>query len=451
MEQEFSIWISSSGSGYSFIYILLLVILLLTVFCFLYSKFDILYPPFIGTASFACCISLAALYTSTWNLPMHFNTAIILIFMIGLFIFGGLLATKTTEKVKTKKSVLTYRTSLNKYTDIPLSFWLFMVVLLSVNLYINYKEFLNLASNVTSNQSLLKMLSPVTNGIAQGKIEFSKLFFYNLIFAKAVSYTSVLFLWYSFLNKRYYSCFKWAILILMYFPFIFLTAGRQLFLYFILFSFISLILVLRKEKVIKRNITEILIILFSFFGFLLFFLGVGILNGKINSDLGFLRVIVHYAGINISAFDIYINEMNIPDSNYIGLMTLSPINAIVNHFGFDLPLGIGYIPLFTDFGGVTTNVYTALMRYIFDYGFLGCGIIMFLLGFGYTLFYELIVVENYKNWMVLLYSFISYPIFLLAREERFFNEILASRTVYTFVIMIIFYKLVKTFCRVRGV
>jgi oligosaccharide repeat unit polymerase len=132
-------------------------------------------------------------------------------------------------------------------------------------------------------------------------------------------------------------------------------------------------------------------------------------------------------------------------------MTLNAVNAIVNHFGFDIPKGVTYIPLFVDFGSITTNVYTALMRYISDYGFLGCGIILFLLGFGYTFFYELISLSNYKDWMVLLYAFVSYPIFLIAREERFFNEILASRTVYTFIIMMVFYKLIKTINRGREV
>jgi oligosaccharide repeat unit polymerase len=451
MEKEFITWISSSGNNYSFIYILFFIVLLLTVICFLFSKFDILYPPFIGTTSFTFCIGLAALYTSSWNLPMHFNTAIILIVMITVFNLGGFVATKTNEKMKSQTNSLICNEGLIENEDIPTNFWLFTILLLLVCLYLNYKEFLDLASIVTSSQKFSEMLSPVTIGIAQGKIEFSKLFFYNLIFAKAISYTSVLFFYYSFLNKKYYSCFKWAVLIVFYFPFILLTAGRQLFLYFILFSLISLIMVLRKKRIVHKGKNEMFIMLLFFFGFLFFFLSIGVLNGKINSDLGFFRVLVHYAGINISAFDVFINEMNIPDSNYIGMMTLNAVNAIVNHFGFEIPAGISYIPLFVDFGSITTNVYTALMRYISDYGFLGCGIILFLLGFGYTFFYELIALLNYKNWMVLLYAFVSYPIFLIAREERFFNEILASRTVYTFIIMMVFYKLVKTINRGREV
>lgn len=382
---------------------------------------------------------------------MHFNTAIILIVMITLFNLGGFLATKTSEKIKTQTNSVIYNSGLIEDVDIPMNFWLITILLFLVCLYLNYKEFLNLASIVTGSQKISEMLFPVTVGIAQGKIKFSKLFFYNLILAKSISYISVLFFYYSFLNKKYYSCFKWAALILFYFPFILLTAGRQLFLYFILFSLISLIMILRKKEVIHKGINEMFIMLPFFFGFLLFFLSVGVLNGKINSDLGFFRVLVHYAGINISAFDVYINEMNIPDPNYIGMMTLNAVNAIVNHFGFDIPKGVTYIPLFVDFGSITTNVYTALMRYISDYGFLGCGIILFLLGFGYTFFYELISLSNYKDWMVLLYAFVSYPIFLIAREERFFNEILASRTVYTFIIMMVFYKLIKTINRGREV
>lgn len=451
MEQEFSLWFPTYGSGDSFIYLLFFVLLLLSIICFLFSKYDILYPPLIGTISFTCCVGLAALYTNLWNLPMHFNTAIIIICMVSLFIGGGFIATNSIYKLIAKKQN-TNKTiyTIDKAINITFKYLLLIILLLLFSLYYNYKEFIVLASQVTDSHNFSEMLFPVTNGVAQGIIKFSKLFSYRLLFAKSISYTSVIFFWYNFAEKKYFNCLKWSILTVLYFPFILLTAGRQLFLYFILFSLISLIMILRKRSIIQKGLKEIYIVLVAFLGFLLFFLGTGLLNGKINANLGLFRVLVHYAGVNISGFDVYINEMIIPDTPYIGLHTLSPITFFLNHFGLNYPDGIGYIPLFTVFGSVSTNVYTALFRYIIDFGFIGCGIIMFLLGFGYTFFYEYIAIKNYKSWMVMLYAFISYPIFLLGREERFLNEIFTTRTGYTFLMMMLFYKFVNAVNQERG-
>lgn len=450
MEQGFSLWYPTYGSSNSFVYYLFFIVFLLSIICFIFSKYDILYPPLVATTSFMCCIGLAALYTNIWNLPMHFNTAIVITCMISLFIFGGILATKFINKVKIRNDICVTK-PIPGMGCIPAKFWLLLILFLLFCLYSNYKEFIVLAGKVTKSCNFSEMLFPVTNGIAQGTIKFSKLFSYKLLFAKSISYTSIIFFWHNFLDKKYLNCLKWGCLVCLYFPFILLTAGRQLFLYFILFSLISLIMILRKKKIIHKGFQEVSIVLFAFLGFLLFFLGTGLLNGKINADLGLFRVLVHYAGTNISGFDVYLNEMIIPDTPYIGLLTLSPLTAILNHFGLNYPTGMAYIPLFTVFGNVSTNVYSALFRYIIDYGFLGCGIIMFLLGFGYTLFYEYIAFKNYKNWMVMLYSFISYPIFLLGREERFLNEIFTTWTVYTFIIMICFYQFVSVINRGREV
>lgn len=124
---------------------------------------------------------------------------------------------------------------------------------------------------------------------------------------------------------------------------------------------------------------ELMIIGITLVAFLFCFLGIGVINGKIGFNTSFLNVLVHYAGTNISAFDVYINEMVMPDTRYIGTTTLDPIYIFLNNHGFDVPRFYQYITLFTAFGQVTTNVYTAFYRYIHDFGYLGCGMVMLLL------------------------------------------------------------------------
>lgn len=65
----------------SFIYVLTAVLLLLSIISFVKSKFDVLNPSFIYSICLTGCCTLAALYTRTWDLPMHFNSALIIIGM----------------------------------------------------------------------------------------------------------------------------------------------------------------------------------------------------------------------------------------------------------------------------------------------------------------------------------------------------------------------------------
>lgn len=197
-------------------------------------------------------------------------------------------------------------------------------------------------------------------------------------------------------------------------------------MYLIMYALISFFLVYRKANKNQRSIKkEISLISIAVIVFLICFLGIGLFNGKIGAGTSFLRVLVHYAGTNISAFDVYINEMVIPDTQYIGTTTFAPIYNFLYKYGFNVPHFFQYITLFTAFGPVTTNVYTAFYRYIYDFGYLGCGMVMLLLGFFYTYMYRNLYLQELKNWMILVYASIIYPIFLIGREERFFNEILS--------------------------
>ncbi|MCI7216136.1 MAG: oligosaccharide repeat unit polymerase, partial [Megasphaera elsdenii] len=124
-------------------------------------------------------------------------------------------------------------------------------------------------------------------------------------------------------------------------------------------AMISFFLVYRKNYRGASTLSkELAIIGIAVVAFLFCFLGIGIINGKIGSDTSFLNVLAHYAGTNISAFDVYINEMLLPDTPYIGTTTLDPIYIFLNNHGFAVPRFYQYITLFTIFGPVTTNVYT---------------------------------------------------------------------------------------------
>lgn len=59
-------------------------------------------------------------------------------------------------------------------------------------------------------------------------------------------------------------------------------------------------------------------------------MGLGVASGKVTLGMGMFRALAHYAGTNIAAFDVFINEMNIPSSQYIGANTLVAAQSFLN-------------------------------------------------------------------------------------------------------------------------
>lgn len=439
MRIEFTYFQPMNGAQDSFIYLLTAVLFLITVICFIKSDFDVLNPSFIYSLCMTGCCSLAAVYTEEWDLPMHFNTAMIIIVMSVMFLFGGTIA-----------EVCNYKDSKNLISDPFISNGFFiswriffsLTVVLIFFLYLNYNDFLSVANQVTQESEIGKMLRSVIEARAHQEVKFSRWYAYRMTFAKALAYISILAVWINLMARQYKEILKWGVFLVLYIPFVLLTAGRQGFMYLVMFCMISFFLIYRKRLGDKISFTrEISIIGVAIAFFLLSFLGIGVVNGKIGSETKFLSVLVHYSGTNISAFDVYINEMLMPDTQYIGTTTLGQAYRILSVIGFDVPQIFQYITLFTCFGSVSTNVYTAFYRYINDFGYLGCSLIMFLLGFFYTFIYRKMYYYGLKNWMILIYASIAYPIFLIGREERFLNEITTNGTLYLLIAVLAFYRL----------
>lgn len=438
MRIEFDYFYPFFGSVNTFIYVLTIVLFLLAFISFIKNKFDVLHPSFVYSICLTGFCILAASYTEIWDLPMHFNTTVIMIVLSFLFLFGSFLADFccSAGKVHLKGQS---KTVCGLFISWPV--WFFFMSLLLCFAYFSYVEFLNAARQVTTETEISKMLKPFINGLVHHEIALSRWNEYRFRFANGMAYLSILAIWLNIMGHQSKEVIKWGCFVFLFIPFMVLTGGRQQFMYLVMFAMVSFFLVYRKKYSDRSHLSkELVIIGIAVVAFLFSFLGIGVINGKIGSNTSFLNVLVHYAGINISAFDVYINEMVIPDTKFIGTTTLDPIYLFLNNHGFDVPRFYQYITLFTAFGPVETNVYTAFYRYIHDFGYLGCGMVMFLLGFFYTFMYRRLYYYGLKNWMILLYASIVYPIFLMGREERFFNEIVTTGKISFLIEVLILYK-----------
>ena len=448
MKIEYTYFQPFYGSLNSFIYILTFILFLFVVIAFIKSKGDVINPSFLYSTCLAGCCLLSAIYTKIWNLPMHFNTAIIIVTMSLFFFLGAFLAEYCCKIDIDKKIYISYSA---QAFCINWRIWVFFILLMSFFAYLNYEEFLSVARQVTSAIEFKDMLRPVIKGLAHQEIELTRWNAYRLRFATGMAYVSILAVWINLLAHRYKEVLKWGCFVLLYIPFMVLTGGRQQFMYLIIYGMDSFFIIYRKYNLTKRLVRkELAIVGIATVIFLCCFLGIGIVSGKIDQDANFFKVLVHYAGINIAAFDVYINEMVMPDNHFIGTTTLGSIYGFIKARGFDVPHYTQYIPFFTSFGPVTTNVYSAFFRYIHDFGYLGCALIMFLIGFFYTFLYRKLYCEGLKNWMILVFSSIIYPVLLMGREERFLNEIITTSEISFLIGILILYKFFEFFSE-RGI
>lgn len=420
------------------IYLLLIFFLGILIISYFLCERDLLSPMVIVASTFLFSVFLDALYTDIWQLPMHFNTTLIimsevLFFLLGAFLIQRIFYGKVALKENENNTILSH--------DLNLKYFFLINVIMFIFLYLNYKEFCTLSQSFTNSSNLGDMIHALIQKISSGEAQMSRWYSYRYIFMKSYTYIYIyIFAWNSINFNFKLKNFIFLIPLAIFIPAIIFTAGRQEFVYLSIYSLIVSAFIYQKKynfdyKKSIQLVGFIIIFLSTFLG--LFFLS-GYLSGKITITMSPLRVLAHYAGINISAFDYFVNtEYN--DTLYIGRMTLAGIYVKLLNWG--IPVFNTHMP-YVQFYGIDTNVYTAFRKYIQDYGYVGCSIIMFLLGVLYTFAYNYLKYCKFNHFGLLIYSLQVYPIFLLCREERFFTGIISTTFVYTIFCIYFFYKMI---------
>lgn len=97
MEKTFGLIPSVYGCDNNFIWPLTLILLMLGITVFIKVQFDLLHPVFLFIGGITACCALDATVIEMWDLPFHFNTAIILVGMVGCFLAGSVLVEASTH------------------------------------------------------------------------------------------------------------------------------------------------------------------------------------------------------------------------------------------------------------------------------------------------------------------------------------------------------------------
>lgn len=423
------------------IYLLLAMLLCMAVFFYLLADEDLVSPCVVVPAAFAFCTGLAAIYTVEWSLTMHADSCLVIVAMVVCFEVGAFLSIRSF-----------YGRSLPKPHEensgfvLPWCFLLPLLLLMGIMAYLNYQELWQISRQFTNSNELGDIIGDTVHNMQMGASsrKFSRWYNYRMIFGQGAAYVCWFAMLCNLFDRRRSLLYnlRFALPMCLYIGFILFTSGRQQIVYVAIFTMVvGSVLYVRSHGFTKGAYRRIILLAVgAFLGFVALFYGMGMLSGKIDESKTVLRVLAHYAGTNITAFDYFLYHLPIPESEYIGTMTLLDVYAKLGKFLPGLPETHGYIKEFVQYDLISTNTYTALRRYIQDYGFVGCGIIMFLLGTLYQTLHNIIKYSQRRSFLLLAYGLFCYPFFLLCREERFLTSVVSFNTLYLLLTAYIFYR-----------
>ena len=220
-----------------------------------------------------------------------------------------------------------------------------------------------------------------------------------------------------------------------------LTSGRIYFIYYAIFVYTLFFLLIKKNvRFSLRKIIKFIIYIsiFLFFFFILFAVLANMV-GRNTSHSIFVQLSVYIGGPLIS-FNKFVNSFNFSKPDYLVEETLIGIYQVLRKIGIiDVPL-TRHLP-FVQFGDNWGNVYTAMRRYIHDYGIIASMIIVSCIGFIYEFFYGLISKKTYLSLHCFLYAMWIYPIPMMIIDDLFLSNLLGINTIYDLFFLLLLYRI----------
>lgn len=422
---------------------LLLILIIMSVFFYLSDKKDIISPPFILSLVFVFSTMVVVANISKWKVELHSNTILLIIISICCFASSYTIAKKARMFFLNKKrqgnDICVQMLTIKKV------YIFLIIVFMVVTGILYYYERVRLASYMGVSGKLIDIASAARHTEYYTEAGTSELVQRLMLFAKCFAYISA----YVFVNNMIVKKSK-SLQIIYIIPFIiycflmFLSGGRMPFIHNLTYLAILYGVMTYRTKGIspQLRVKIIKIVLIAFISFFIIFIYMGITSGGISSVSETLSV---YIGSSINALDIFLQK-KLPQEQYFGQETLIPVYSALRSLGVDISSDIlRSAREFVSMNGVQTNIYTALRRYVRDYGYLGCFIIMSVIGWIYGRLYKYALSKKTGGYSVVLYASIFYPIIEMSIEERFILKLISMAEIYEIILLYLFYRyIVKT-------
>lgn len=410
--------------------ILLLSLFLIIFILLILFDFDFFEPCILINAAMFMSVLLAYLNKERWG----YNISEVTIFAVLLgyvsFAFGSIFVYKKLFKDNSGQNNKIFKVNFEQNNWL----WVTSCLIVAMLSYFSFREVYDLSLRLGNTKGIFGMISTVRYALERHEIDFpSRFMTYRFLLGQVIAYSySYLLVFKFYLNETKLSDVKYIIPPILFFPLLVFTTGRIAIANFLIFVFmITVILYKRKHGLnLKNNLKIDLFLVFFVMFFVSTFFLMGHFTGKvISAQRTPLVILGHYAGLSVPALDRLLTSGYVEDL-YIGSTTLINIYRVIEKFGIVLPKVQIFLP-FVYFNNIDTNVYTAIGRYIIDYGYLGMSIIMSLMGMLYTYFYHRCLQSSGK-FMIILYSTFCFPLFLSSIDDRFLLDIVGMPFVYLF-------------------
>ena len=426
------------------IFILLACAIALLIFEYKMKAKYLLHPAVVVLSVFALSIFTAAANYSRWG---DISSITLWVILLGLltFVIGCNIASNFTFLFRNKSYIVNHH--LNGFFAVDISSVKTFVVIIIMSV-VTYYTYINMKQLVSIN--IVGFFSTVlgARGAIYGgdRIAHNTLIQQGLYLCRVIAYIYIYQISYRKTVLHRKIRFLDIVPIVIYLIQAFLSTGRTEFIYITYAAlFINYCIFMstknwQKNRDLKYS-NKILIGVLSFF--VIFLL---ISNMRTQGKTNISKVLGVYIGSPIYALDNYIRDNGIfKTADYWGEETQSLYYSVMSAFGQSSTYAVATLqPIFLGSEQDLTNIFTALRRYLHDYGIIGMSIILFILGYIYSISFKALRKRGHNDLRVLIYSFLSYPLVEMAIEERFFSNLVTARTIYCYIYFIILFKLLIT-------
>lgn len=435
------------------IFLLFFVLIMLTMFSYFFSRSEFISPSFILSSTYLVGIFIAILNFNTWG-DISLITMLVVLTGVASFLIGCAMPMNRTFTLKVKKNTakkLNVNDTENEI-DINYSLIIFAIFIMTVVVYFYFRYIFSNAILAGSSGSINGLFSYARSIDANSSNyqRIGRFLTLGIYFSKAIGYVTmyVLLRDYIYKPKKKLSKskrFLLGVILFIYLVITVLSTGRTAFMYFIIYTMIvaSIFYKIRRGWSKSSNIKVFKIILFSLVIILVAFRIIDLTLRKsiYGSEWSLWTQISRYFASQFYALDIWLDNPT-QSTGYEDTETMYNLYSILNILGADIHIGSNALEGIT-VSGLSTNIYTALRRYIHDFGYVGMVIIQFITGLIFTNWFNKIRNSNTINdTSIIFYASLIYTVAFNVIEERTFINIFSLSTAAYIIFVMLIWRLV---------
>lgn len=427
--------------GLFFLFVILFILSLLFV---MLCNGDVMEPLALSCESFALCTFIAFCYNGFHISDISVTTILIVISAILIYMVGYILMKSFLQK----NGVMKYTKKERPFCIPSKMFTFFCLVFECFIFIIVFRSTLSIARMINAGTNILNMLQYARSaylftdaGMGIG-VSVASLF----VVALGYFYTYVII--YCIIRQQQTIKFalqshKLELLIIIVSLFSsMMGSGRTFLIKYIIFLFISFYYTKFKKNRIKhvtfynilKTVVKLLVIIVVFF---VLFQIMGVFTNK-TGKISAIDMFYGYSGAAVVALDRSIENYSY-DGRFFGEESFYGLYGFLNALGCDIPNDILHLP-FTDLeDGNSTNIYTSLRTYLYDFGYGGLFIVQFLLGMISAAMYALLYRFQMHPIYLIVYGILVYGTAMQGIEEITLRNFMSITNVFLVIFFVMLY------------